>query len=73
LGCTVDEKECNGLVYASVRRQPTTHQLFFSPALCYTIDHSLTDNENVTAQRAYSALGFQRVGDYRLLLLRPPT
>jgi predicted GNAT family acetyltransferase len=26
----------------------------------------------VPAQRAYEALGFRNVGDYRLLLLRPP-
>jgi predicted GNAT family acetyltransferase len=31
-----------------------------------------TGKENVPAQRAYKALGFRRVGDYRLLLLRPP-
>ncbi|MEJ2207830.1 MAG: GNAT family N-acetyltransferase [Anaerolineae bacterium] len=31
-----------------------------------------TGKENVPAQRAYEALGFRRVGDYRLLLLRPP-
>jgi predicted GNAT family acetyltransferase len=31
-----------------------------------------TGKENVAAQRAYGALGFRCVGDYRLLLLRPP-
>lgn len=31
-----------------------------------------TGEENVPAQRAYEALGFCRVGDYRLLLLRVP-
>jgi RimJ/RimL family protein N-acetyltransferase len=31
-----------------------------------------TGKENVPAQRAYEALGFRNVGDYRLLLLRPP-
>lgn len=31
-----------------------------------------TGKENVPAQRAYEALGFRRVGDYRLLLLRAP-
>ncbi|MBN1485403.1 MAG: GNAT family N-acetyltransferase [Chloroflexia bacterium] len=32
-----------------------------------------TGQENVPAQRAYEALGFRRVGDYRLLLLHPPS
>lgn len=31
-----------------------------------------TDYENIPAQTAYEALGFQRVGDYRLLLLNTP-
>lgn len=31
-----------------------------------------TDEENVPAQRAYEALGFEQVGDYRLLFLKEP-
>jgi predicted GNAT family acetyltransferase len=31
-----------------------------------------TGKENLPAQRAYEALGFRQVGDYRLLLLSPP-
>ncbi len=31
-----------------------------------------TGKENLPAQRAYQALGFRRVGDYRLLLLKRP-
>jgi predicted GNAT family acetyltransferase len=32
-----------------------------------------TGVSNVPAQRAYSGLGFRHIGDYRLLLLRPPS
>jgi predicted GNAT family acetyltransferase len=31
-----------------------------------------TGEENVAAQRAYTALGFRHIGDYRLVLLDPP-
>ena len=31
-----------------------------------------TGEENIAAQRAYTALGFQQIGDYRILLLRSP-
>jgi predicted GNAT family acetyltransferase len=31
-----------------------------------------TGINNVAAQKAYLALGFEHVGDYRILLLRPP-
>jgi len=31
-----------------------------------------TDEANIPAQRAYEALGFQQIGDYRLLFLRKP-
>jgi RimJ/RimL family protein N-acetyltransferase len=31
-----------------------------------------TGEENVAAQRAYEALGFRHIGDYRILLLRSP-
>ena len=31
-----------------------------------------TGESNVAAQRAYTALGFQHIGDYRILLLQPP-
>jgi predicted GNAT family acetyltransferase len=31
-----------------------------------------TGEENIAAQRAYTALGFRHIGDYRLLLLKPP-
>lgn len=31
-----------------------------------------TDEENVPAQRAYEALGFEEIGDYRLLFLKVP-
>jgi RimJ/RimL family protein N-acetyltransferase len=32
-----------------------------------------TDDDNVPAQRAYIALGFERVGDYGLVILKQPT
>jgi predicted GNAT family acetyltransferase len=31
-----------------------------------------TGEGNVAAQRAYTALGFQHIGDYRILLLQSP-
>jgi RimJ/RimL family protein N-acetyltransferase len=31
-----------------------------------------TGVENIAAQRAYEALGYRRIGDYRIMLLRPP-
>lgn len=31
-----------------------------------------TDNANVPAQRAYEALGFEQIGDYRLLFVKEP-
>ena len=31
-----------------------------------------TGVNNISAQKAYVALGFEHVGDYRILLLRPP-
>ena len=31
-----------------------------------------TGEDNIPAQKAYQALGFRRIGDYRLVLLRKP-
>lgn len=31
-----------------------------------------TGVENIAAQRAYEALGYRRIGDYRIMLLQPP-
>jgi predicted GNAT family acetyltransferase len=31
-----------------------------------------TGKQNVPAQRAYEALGFRPIGDYRILILRDP-
>ena len=31
-----------------------------------------TGEQNIPAQKAYEALGFRHIGDYRILLLREP-
>lgn len=65
---TPPEQRCRGYGRAAVAAS-----LLAARAEGATRGVLFTGQENVPAQRAYEALGFRRVGDYRLLLLRPPT